>query len=192
MKALSYSGFKAPYDLSHKEHKGKEKLFLVLFVCFVVSIQVSTCINPHVYGAFKLKSVPLLSAVLIETLTEKVAANPVHYNHSENVDRLFLEELLMSGGSLKLQFNNAITRWMFATIFLPVSLLVGWQGFRVSMIRQNLNFAFEACLFRRCTHPALLIFVGRIRTKIIFMLLIHWINFVLYLKWKLFLTVLTN
>ena len=26
---------------AHKEHKGKEKLFLVLFVCFVVPIQIS-------------------------------------------------------------------------------------------------------------------------------------------------------
>ena len=44
VKALSYAGFKAPCDLNHKahkEHKGKEKLFLVLFVCFVVPIQIS-------------------------------------------------------------------------------------------------------------------------------------------------------
>ena len=44
VKALSYLGFKAPYDLNHKahqEHKGKEKLFSVLFVCFVVPIQIS-------------------------------------------------------------------------------------------------------------------------------------------------------
>ena len=41
VKALSYEGSKAAYDLNHKEHKGKEKLFLVLFVCFVVPIQIS-------------------------------------------------------------------------------------------------------------------------------------------------------
>ena len=41
VKALSYVGFKAAYDLNHQEHKGKEKLFLVLFVCFVVPIQIS-------------------------------------------------------------------------------------------------------------------------------------------------------
>ena len=38
------AGGEAPYDLNHKahkEHKGKEKLFLVLFVCFVVPIQIS-------------------------------------------------------------------------------------------------------------------------------------------------------
>ena len=92
---------------AHKEHKGKEKLFLVLFVCFVVpkkkrtpifsagmfmgvlfflfepqstqraqrkrkallgalrvlcgsNSNLSICINPDVYGAFKLKSVPLI------------------------------------------------------------------------------------------------------------------------------------
>ena len=39
VKALPYTGFKAPYDLNHKEHK--EKLFLVLFACFVVPIQIS-------------------------------------------------------------------------------------------------------------------------------------------------------
>ena len=101
VKALSYLGFKAPYDLNHKAHKGKALLSALCVLCGSNS-NLSTCINPHVYGAFKLKSVPLLSAVLIEALTEKVAANPDHYSHSENVDRLFLEELLMNRGSLKL------------------------------------------------------------------------------------------
>ena len=57
VKALPYTGFKAPYDLNHKEHK--EKLPGALCVLCGSNPNLSICINPHVYGAFKLKSVPL-------------------------------------------------------------------------------------------------------------------------------------
>ena len=43
VKALPYQGFKAPYDLNHKahiEHKGKEKLFLVLFAVKIPELKV--------------------------------------------------------------------------------------------------------------------------------------------------------
>ena len=53
VKALSYVGFKAPYDLNHKahkEHKGKEKLFFVLFVCFVVPFFSGPIATPSIAG----------------------------------------------------------------------------------------------------------------------------------------------
>nr|WP_101747548.1 transposase [Endozoicomonas acroporae] len=81
VKALSYVGFKAPGDWNHKahkEHKGKEKLFLVLFavknillnhfsspeggakyfhapwafVCFVVPIQISKPVSIPMFSGF--------------------------------------------------------------------------------------------------------------------------------------------
>ncbi|MBO9482874.1 transposase [Salinisphaera sp. G21_0] len=55
VKALSYVDFKAPGDWNHKahkEHKGKEKLFLVLFVCFVVPIQISKPVSIPMFAGF--------------------------------------------------------------------------------------------------------------------------------------------
>ena len=46
------------FYLNHKEHKGKALLSALRVLCGSNS-NLSTCINPHVYGTFKLKSVPL-------------------------------------------------------------------------------------------------------------------------------------
>ena len=56
----------------------------------------------------------------------------------------------MNRGSLKSQFNGAITQWMAVIIFLlSGSLLVDQQGLRAGMIRQNLGCTIKECLFRR-------------------------------------------